>query len=270
MSEVKWIKITTNIFDDEKIKLIETLPDSDTLLVIWFKLLTLAGKCNEGGLIYLTRDVPYNPEMLSTILRRPVNTIRLALNEFSKLRMIEIFDDIISIINWEKHQTLHKLEMAKEQTRLRVQKHRDGQKALCNVTVTKCNADRLDKIRLDKNIKEFPEGYSELFEYWNSKEYLITHKDISIFTKAFSFKRFKELNEIYNIDELKKAIDNYNEILSSKKYFFDYKWSIGEFFSRNSGVHKFLDSAEPLKNFKNKYTERQQTNWDSLTDDNPL
>lgn len=152
MSEVRWIKIIVDIFDDEKIRLIETLPDADTLIVIWFKLLALAGKCNDGGLIYLTRDIPYNPETLSTILRRPVNTVRLALGEFQRLGMIEIFNDIISIMNWEKHQNLQKLEMAKEQTRLRVQKHRESKKISCNsnvtdgcnVTVTESNADRID------------------------------------------------------------------------------------------------------------------------------
>ena len=64
---IQWIKITTNIFDDEKIRLIETLPDADAIVVIWFKLLAMAGKCNDSGLIYLSRDIPYNDEMLSTL-----------------------------------------------------------------------------------------------------------------------------------------------------------------------------------------------------------
>ena len=38
-SDVKWIKITTDIFDDEKILLIESLPEADSIIVIWFKLL---------------------------------------------------------------------------------------------------------------------------------------------------------------------------------------------------------------------------------------
>jgi len=42
MGDVKWIKIVTDIFDDEKIRLIDALPDNDTILVIWFKLLVQA------------------------------------------------------------------------------------------------------------------------------------------------------------------------------------------------------------------------------------
>ena len=49
MGEVKWIKITTNMFEDEKIDFIESLPESDAILVIWIKLLTLAGKNKTNG-----------------------------------------------------------------------------------------------------------------------------------------------------------------------------------------------------------------------------
>ena len=37
-------------FDDEKILLIESMPEADAI-VIWFKLLTLAGKINNGGVL---------------------------------------------------------------------------------------------------------------------------------------------------------------------------------------------------------------------------
>jgi predicted phage replisome organizer len=158
MSDVKWIKISTNIFDDEKIKLIETLPDSDTLIIIWFKLLSMAGRCNDSGMIYLTRDVPYNEEMLSTIMRRPVNTVRLAMNEFQKLGMIHIVNNYIAILNWEKHQNIDGLDRIRENTRLRVQNWRKNHKQLpCNVTVTDGNApekSRVEKSREDKNKKK--------------------------------------------------------------------------------------------------------------------
>ena len=55
MADVKWIKITTDIFDDEKILLIEGLPSSDEIIVIWFKLLILAGKQNNNGFPALSK-----------------------------------------------------------------------------------------------------------------------------------------------------------------------------------------------------------------------
>ena len=50
MAEVKWIKLNVDMFDDEKIKIIQAMPDGDSLLVVWIKLITLAGKTNDGGL----------------------------------------------------------------------------------------------------------------------------------------------------------------------------------------------------------------------------
>src|SRR5690606_13932590 len=126
VSEVKWIKLSTNMFEDEKIRLIESIPDADALLVIWIKLLAQAGKTNASGYIFLNENIPYTDEMLATIFNRPINTIRLALKTFQEFGMIEISDNhFINIINWEKHQNIAGLEKIREQTRKRVAKHRE-------------------------------------------------------------------------------------------------------------------------------------------------
>ena len=85
MADVKWIKIVTDIFDDEKMLLIDGLPERDAIIVIWFKLLCLAGKQNNGGVFMLNDKIAYTDEMLATILRRPLNTVRLALKTFDVL-----------------------------------------------------------------------------------------------------------------------------------------------------------------------------------------
>ena len=162
MSEIKWIKITTDIFDDEKICLIDALPDHDAILVIWFKILALAGKHNRNGLLMMSDKVHYTDEMLATIFRRPLNTVRMALGVFEQFGMIEIIDGIIALPNWEKHQNIDGMEKIKKQTRNRVAKYRKKQKSLasggnvtCNVTVTECNATEEEgdknKIRKDKD-----------------------------------------------------------------------------------------------------------------------
>ena len=144
--DVKWIKITTNIFDDEKIKLIDAMPERDGIFVIWIKLLTLAGRINEDGLIYLNDDVPYTDEMLATVFNRPVTVVRLALKVFSDFRMITIDDSTIEIINWEKHQNISGLDKIREQTKLRVRNLRNRKNIThCNGTVTLRNATEQDK-----------------------------------------------------------------------------------------------------------------------------
>lgn len=161
MADVKWIKIVTDIFDDEKILLIETLPDADSIIVIWFKMLCLAGKQNNDGILIMSNRLPYTEKMLASIFRRNENTVKLALATFEEFGMIEIVNDTITIPNWSKHQSLDKLEKIKEQNKKRIAEYRERKKqnddvesdensnAESNVTVTLRNA--TDKIRLDKN-----------------------------------------------------------------------------------------------------------------------
>jgi predicted phage replisome organizer len=142
MAEVKWIKIVTDIFDDEKILLIESMPDRDAVIVIWFKLLCLAGKQNNGGVFMLNDKIPYTDEMLSTIFRRPINTVRLAIDTFQHFGMIEIVNDCITIPNWNRHQSLDALEKKREYQRQLMKKRREEQRKIaCNTNCdTNCDA----------------------------------------------------------------------------------------------------------------------------------
>lgn len=130
MAEVKWIKIVTNIFDDEKMLMIETLPSADSIIVVWFKLLCLAGKTNNSGVFIFNERIPYTDEMLASIFRRDINIVRMALKTFENFGMIEIVDNVITIPNWSKHQTLDALEKQRERDRLKKQQKRAEQRAL--------------------------------------------------------------------------------------------------------------------------------------------
>ena len=159
MAEVKWIKIATDIFDNQKIKIIESMPEGDAIIVIWFKILMLAGNVNDGGSVYFTKDIPYTDQMLATVFNRPLTTIQLALNTFEKFGMIEVVDDVIQLSNWEKYQNVDGLEKIREQNRIRVARHRERKKLECNVTsnvtVTHGNAIDIEEdidIEKDKNI----------------------------------------------------------------------------------------------------------------------
>ena len=133
---MKWIKIVTDVFDDEKILMIETMPECDTIIVIWFKLLCLAGKQNNGGVFQLGQ-MPYTDEMFAAIFRRPINTVRLAMNTFERFGMIEIIRDTVTIPNWGKHQSLDAYEKKKARDRERIARKRAEQKALVAVSPDK-------------------------------------------------------------------------------------------------------------------------------------
>ena len=131
MADVKWIKVSTDMFEsNRKIKQIEMMPEGDTILVIWLKLLLLAGNVNDGGAIYLTPEIPYTEEMLATELRRPLNTVKMALTIFEKFGMIEIIDDILHLSSWEKYQNTEKLNEIREYNRLAQQRSRERRRQL--------------------------------------------------------------------------------------------------------------------------------------------
>ena len=127
-SEVKWIAISINIFDDEKIKIIEEMPEGDTIIVVWLKLLISAGRVNDCGMVYIDKNIPYTIETLATVFHRPINTVRLALDTFQRLGMITISDTrTILLKNWYKYQQQDSLEKIREQGRIRQQRFRENQ-----------------------------------------------------------------------------------------------------------------------------------------------
>jgi predicted phage replisome organizer len=139
MADVKWIKIATEVFDNRKIKQIEKMPDGDSIIVIWFKLLCLAGNINSGGMVYFTPEMPYTEEMLATEFNIPMQklqTLKLALITFQNFNMIEIVDNVYYISSWEKYQNIEGLEKIREQNRIRKQKERERKSIECHVTVT--------------------------------------------------------------------------------------------------------------------------------------
>lgn len=172
-SDVKWIKIVTDIFDDEKIKLIDAMPEADAILVIWFRLLIQAGKSNANGALFLNNKLAYTDEMLATVFSRKIAIVRLALETFETLGMIER-GTYIQISNWDKHQNVDGLDRIRIKNNERQKKHREKQKLLSqnneenndsnvthNVTITLNNASRIRKkkedLEEDKELKDSKE-----------------------------------------------------------------------------------------------------------------
>ena len=156
MADVKWIKITTDMFDNRKIKHLRRLPDGNNIVLIWVMLLTMAGRCNSNGMIFLTENIPYTPKMLADELDFEENTVQLALQALEKLGMIVSDNGFFSIAGWEEHQNIEGLEKIREQNRLRKQQQREREKLIsvnCHVTSRDSHATEEDKIR-DKEIKK--------------------------------------------------------------------------------------------------------------------
>ncbi len=150
MKQVEWIKIRVDMFEDEKMRLIQALPEGDAITAMWIRLLTMAGRTNDDGYIYLKEGTPYTAQMLAIIFTKQQSVVELALRTFIDFGMIQFDDKGIFISNWEKHQNIDGLDKIKKQTSERVRRYRERKKqehlALPkpseegNVTVTQGNA----------------------------------------------------------------------------------------------------------------------------------
>lgn len=131
MGEVQWIKLYIDMFDKRKINKIRRLPNGDSILLFWVMLLATAGKCNAGGMIFITERVPFTKEDLADEFDFEISTVELALKAFEELDMIELSDDgFISVINWEHYQNIDKLAEIREKDRERKRIKRAQAKAL--------------------------------------------------------------------------------------------------------------------------------------------
>lgn len=166
MADLQWLKLSTNFFDNNKIKLLESERDGDTLIRVWIQLLTIAMKCNYQGRLAITEDKPMTVDEFSKIMGKSRKKITKCLEKFEELKMIIIEDNFYKIKNWSKYQSADKLEEIKLQNRLRQQKYRENMKSekeKSNVTVTQRNTKEEKKIRnkIEKEGDENRSGFKE-------------------------------------------------------------------------------------------------------------
>ena len=132
MASISWVKLNIGIFENVKIMNLDSLPKGDTYFRIWINLLVLAGKTNDGGLVYFTSERPHSNKTLAAVLNKPVRVVSEAISLFQEFKMIENNNGIIKILNWEEYQNLAKLDAIRENNREAKRRQRERQEALVN------------------------------------------------------------------------------------------------------------------------------------------
>ena len=271
MADVKWIKLSTDLFSNRKIKQIRKLPEGDAIVGVWVQILCLAGQINDNGMVYFSKDIPYTEEMLAVEFDRPVNIIKMALATFENFKMLEVIDSILLVSNWEKYQSASKLEKIREQNRLRQQRFRDKQKLLTdnNVTVTLHNATDIDieeDIDIDKEIEKKPIPYQEIADLYNS--ICISFPRLTKLSDARK-KAIKARLNTYTIDDFKKlfTMAEDSDFLKGKN---DRNWSATfDWLIKDSNMAKVLDGnyknsvSKPTKAKPNKFNNFPQREYTS-------
>ena len=116
MKERKYVKFRVDMYEDTKFKIIDMHLERDLIHYIWTRLLTLAGKVNLEGSLYLSRNIPYTIETLAIEFNRDVEQVNLALNTLIDLEMLELVKDkIYRVKNFAKHQNIKTKEKVEVQ-----------------------------------------------------------------------------------------------------------------------------------------------------------
>lgn len=203
MSDIKWISIATDIFNNEKMIAIESLPDGTSIELVWFKLLCLAGTCNENGFLMINQNIPYTDEMMAKYFRIDIGIVKRALEIFQNMHMVEIVNDIYMVSNWFKYQNGAELERIRENGRIRQQRYRDNQKLKLleekrNVTHHATNNDFCSICNMS-----YVDVYITVINYLNLK----TNSNYKYTTKKNQTLIHARAEEGFNIDDFKTVID---------------------------------------------------------------
>lgn len=183
MADIKWIKITVDMFDNRKIKHIRRQENGNDIALMWVMLLTIAGRCNDGGAVYLTKDIPYTVEMLSDELLIDEETVKTALKTLEKMDMIEVENnDYIYITGWDKYQNVENMDKVREQNRERKARQRAKNTDLedmsrvtvthvsrdSHVTVTQQNKNKNKNIEYKEKDKKESADYGAVVQMYNT------------------------------------------------------------------------------------------------------
>lgn len=124
-----YVNLSISTFDDEKILIIDSLPDRDAVILIFVRFILLAGKSNDDGLIYIAPGLPYTDENLAAIFKRPLAVVRLAIEILQRLQMLEIQENGYWYLpNFQKWQNNAGLAKIKAQSQKRQKRYRDNVK----------------------------------------------------------------------------------------------------------------------------------------------
>lgn len=296
MAKVSWIKIETEMFNNVKIGHIRKLPEGNNIVLIWVMLLTMAGRCNANGLIFLTENIPYNEKLLADELGFDESVIQLALTALENFGMITRDGNMLAIPGWEEHQNIEGMDKIREQNRIRKQKQRERQKLAIEQDMSRDSSRDVTQQNKIKNKKEELDKDKEkdnnlivskdtirqtdvrrVIEEWNK----LQDAGIAPVTRMkSSSKRYKMLQtriREYGIDDVIKAISKIrgSDFLLGKKTDFIAKF---DWFITPTYFPKILDgfydnsSKEERHGKSNNTTARQATplvpfdQWDGSND----
>ena len=260
MAEVQWIKLTTDMFDNRKIKYLRRLPEGNNIVLIWVMLLTMAGRCNAGGMIFLTENIPYTPKTLADELGFEENTVKLAIEALVALGMVRD-DEFLQITGWSDHQSIEEMDKIREQNRIRKQRQRERERDLIEDMSRDSHAlsrdsHATDKNRIDKNREE--EIRREVYrtsvdlqpcmDLWNGLQVYGIKPVIDV--TGNRYQALKDVIQQYGMDKYRYAIElisksQFLQGQNNKHWVISFDWFLKNFARVLEGTYN--DTEKPKK-----------------------
>lgn len=295
-----YLKLKENFYEDEKIIMLESLPDgmlySNILMKLYLRSLKREGK------LMISDRIPYNPVALSQITRHSVGDVEKAIKVLQELELIEILDNgaiyMLDIQNFigkssteadrirsyrkkiddEKQLELNPAEN-NDVTNVRQMNTRDITRDITRVKSLEIESDKSqsDISQSDKKSKQtWQEQLNRIFKEWNSIDDNIPK--INFIKNGSTRQRLLQarINE-YGFDNVLKAIDNVKNSQYLKGYVKPFRITF-DWFIKPNNFPKVLDGnyndfTTPKSNDEefdyikaNQYTEEEIKNFKTAKD----
>jgi predicted phage replisome organizer len=248
-----YLKLKDNYFDQDNIKVLESLPNGHLYSLIILKLYTKA--CKYNGQLKMTESIPYDPkklDILAQVINHDKDNVKEAIKRGIELGLISMLESgemwMTEIQNYIGHSSSegdrkreYRIKLG-QMSRQISDNHPPEKEIEIEIEIKKEIEQKKDKETIqNKYYTELKESY----KYWEDLN-LMGHKESTIISKIKKKHHdiYKDLGERKILD----AIRNYNTIIKQpSSYWFTYKFTFWRFIEK---IDTFLDSADPLNNYK--------------------
>jgi len=237
---MQWLSIDTDIFTDGKIKSLLQQEGPSGYLVYNFILARVAKNIDidneqNGYLDIGNGDAP--EKEIAWELHLEPEKVKNIIDTLAKL-------ELICSEKWQDKDVYVPKLLEREQTKVYLSKQEGGRKGGSRSPSRSPSSTPSTDKDIDKDKDLDLDSIKDIFSHWKEKSETITHRKL---TKPMRKGINARLDDGYSVEEIKEAIDNYNMVVGSGEYFFNYdNWSLDEFISRGEGkqVEKFLENPD--------------------------
>jgi predicted phage replisome organizer len=233
MSKKYWLKLNAHFLKESFITYLKTQKNGYEYIYLWQSLLL---KClevddeNEIGFLRLNEKVPYSPELFSEIFCMNVDTVKIAIDLFVSMGVMEILDDGTIYIEAVQKMIGKESESAE---RVRLHRERKNNKLLqCNNGNVTCNPILYNKEKEEdkdkeedkekknkKNMRILPNSLQEVIDYAKEKNMILDTKFFyDYFTESNwidsngkSVQNFKLKMQTWNKNEIEKQKEKHSQ-----------------------------------------------------------